>query len=140
MQQLKIKRLTEWANRRFSYKIVIDGQEQFEIANGEEKIISTEQAHTIQAKLMWCGSKEVNLSSATQNIKEIRVKANNGPNVRFPLMAFSLIMIISITNLAFPENGAKELMTSLLVSVILYAIALLTVWRNHFLDIEVVTE
>jgi hypothetical protein len=53
MRELKITRLEEWANRRFNYTIVVDGQEQFEIASGQEKVVTIEKATTLQAKLMW---------------------------------------------------------------------------------------
>ena len=53
MRQLKITRLKEWANKRFNYTIVVDGQEQFEIANGQEKLVIIEKATTLQAKLMF---------------------------------------------------------------------------------------
>jgi len=81
MRELKITRLEEWANRRFSYTIVVDGQEQFEIANGQEKVVTIDKATTLQAKLMWCGSKKIEIKADEKQLKAIRVKANKGPNI-----------------------------------------------------------
>jgi hypothetical protein len=139
MRQLKITRLKEWANRRFNYTIVVDGQEQFEIANGQEKVVTINKATTLQAKLMWCGSKKIEIK-ADEQLKEIRVKANKGPNILFPAMAFLVLMASSIVNLVYPDNGLKMFMTSVMVGGIAYALALLTIWRNTFLDIELVKE
>jgi len=139
MSQLKITRLEEWANRRFNYTIVVDGQEQFEIASGQEKVVTIDKATTLQAKLMWCGSKRIEIK-ADEQLKEIRVKANIGPNILFPAMAFLVLMASSIVNLVYPDNGPKMFMTSVMVGGIVYALALLTIWRNTFLDIELVKE
>lgn len=141
MGQLKIKRLKEWANRRFNYKIIVDGQERFDIANGQERILTVDNTTTLQAKLMWCGSEKVNITAdREQQIKEIRIKANKGPNIRFPFFALTVLILCSVINLAYPDNQFKEAITSILVGVIIYAIALVTIWRNKFLDIELVTE
>ena len=140
MGQLKIKRLKEWSNRRFNYKIFIDGQEQFEIANGQEKILTVDKATTIQAKLMWCGSEKINLSTDNGEIKELRVKANKGPNIRFPFFALTILILFGVINIAYPDNGAKIFMTSIIVGIIIYALCLVTIWRNKFLDIQLVTE
>jgi hypothetical protein len=141
MGQLKIKRLKEWANRRFNYKIIVDGQERFDIANGQERILTVDNTTTLQAKLMWCGSEKVNIAAdREQQVKEIRIKVNKGPNIRFPFFALTVLILCSVINLAYPDNQFKEAITSILVGVIIYAIALVTIWRNKFLDIELVTE
>ncbi|MFN7259786.1 MAG: hypothetical protein ACK5TU_07815 [Cyclobacteriaceae bacterium] len=140
MRQLKITRLKEWANRRFNYTIVVDGQEQFEIANGQEKVVTIDKATTLQAKLMWCGSKKIEINADEQQVKEIRVKANKGPNVLFPAMAFLVLIASSIVNLVYPDNGLKMFMTSVMVGGMIHALALLTIWRNTFLDIDLVKE
>jgi hypothetical protein len=71
MTQLKIIRLNEWANKRFSYKIFVDGKEQLEIANGQESLLNIEGGSTVQAKIMWCGSKPITLPANDEKIKEI---------------------------------------------------------------------
>ena len=140
MGQLKITRLTEWANRRFKYKIFIDGKEQFEIANGQERFLTVDSGTTLQAKLMWCGSERVNIPTDKGQIKELRIKANKGPNIRFPFFALTVLILCSVVNLVYPDNGAKTFMTSIMVGIIIYALCLVTIWRNKFLDIELVTE
>ena len=140
MGQIKIRRLTEWANRRFSYKIFVDGDELFEIANGQEKCVSFDKGATVQAKLLWCGSKTVNLSVDNGQIKELIVKANNGPNIIFPFFALTILILCGVVNIIYPENGAKVYMTSIMVGIIIYALCLLTIWRNKFLDIKLVTD
>lgn len=139
MSQLKITRLEEWANRRFNYTIVVDGQEQFEIASGQEKLVIIEKATTLQAKLMWCGSKKIEIK-ADEQLKEIRVKANKGANILFPVTAFFVLIASSVVNLVYPDNGLKIFMTAIMVGGMIYALALLTIWRNTFLDIELVRE
>jgi len=140
MGQLKITRIREWANRRFSYKILVDGNEQFEIANGQERFLTVDSGTTLQAKLMWCGSERVNISTDKGQIKELRIKANKGPNIRFPFLALTVLILCIIINLVYPDNGLKEAMISIAVGVIIYALALLTIWRNKFLNIELVTD
>ncbi|GCC50513.1 hypothetical protein SanaruYs_07280 [Chryseotalea sanaruensis] len=140
MAQLKIKRLKEWANKRFSYKVILDGQEHFEIANGQERLISIDNPVTIQAKTMWGSSKKVKVDISNGNIKEIRISANKQTNIRFPIAAFSIVMICSVVNLIYPDNGAKDFMTGLLIGVAVPLLGLLTIWRDRFLDIELVTE
>lgn len=140
MTQLKITRLKEWANRRFTYKIIVDGQEQFEIENGQERFISVDHPVTIQAKIMWGGSKKISVDVANQEIKEIKISANKQTNIRFPLSAFSIVMICSLVHLIYPNNVAKDFMTGLLIGVIALLLALLTIWRDKFLDIELVTD
>jgi hypothetical protein len=108
MSQLKITRLEEWANRRFNYTIVVDGQEQFEIASGQEKVVTIDKATTLQAKLMWCGSKKIEIKADEQQIKEIRVKANKGANLLFPAMAFLVLIASSVVNLVYPDNGLSS--------------------------------
>ncbi len=140
MGQLKIRRLKEWANRRFSYKIFVDGKEQFEITDGQERILNLDNAATLQAKLMRCGSEKINVPADSGQIKEVRVKANKGPNIRFPFFALTVLMLCGVINLVYPDNGAKVFMTSIMVGIIIYALSLVTIWRNKFLDIELVTD
>lgn len=140
MAQLKITRLKEWVNRRFSYKILLDGQEHFEIGNGEEKLISIDNPVTIQAKIMWGSSKKIKVDVNGNSIREIRISANKQTSIRFPIAAFSIVMICSVVNLIYPDNGAKDFMTGLLIGVMVPLIGFLTIWRDRFLDIELVTE
>lgn len=140
MRELKITRLEGWVNRRFNYTIVADGQEQFEIANGQEKVVTIEKATTLQAKLMWCGSKKIEINADEQQVTEIRVKANKGANVLLPAMAFLVLIASSVVNLVYPDSGLKMFMTSVMAGGMFYALALLTIWRNTFLDIELVRE
>jgi hypothetical protein len=140
MGQLKITRLREWANKRFVYKIILDGQEKFEIANGQERLVSIDNAVTVQAKIMWCSSKKVRVDNSDGKIKEIRISANKQTNIRLPIAAFSIVMFCSVVNLIYPDNGAKDFMTGLLIGVVASLIGLLTIWRDKFLDIELVTD
>jgi hypothetical protein len=140
MSQLKITRLKEWAIRRFNYTIVVNGQEQFELANGQEKVVTIDKATTFQAKLMWCGSKKIEIKADEQHLKEIRIKANKGPNILFPVMAFLVLIASSVVNLVYPDNGLKMFMIAIMIGGMIYALALLTIWRNTFLDIELVKE
>jgi hypothetical protein len=88
---------------------------------------------------MWCGSKKIEIK-ADEQLKEIRVKANKGANILFPATAFLVLIASSIVNLVYPDNGLKMFMTSVMVGGMIHALALLTIWRNTFLDIELVRE
>jgi hypothetical protein len=138
MRQLKITRLKEWANRRFSYKILVDGKEQFEIANGQERFLTIDEGATVQAKIMWCGSRIVDISS--DKVKELRVRGNKGVHILFPILSFIALNICVTINIVYPDNGLKTAVTSIIVGVMIYALCLATIWRNKFLDIELVTD
>ena len=140
MGQLKIIRLKEWANKRFNYKVILDGQEQFEIANGQERLISIDNPVTIQAKIMWGSSKKIKVAVNNDKIKEIRISANKQTNIIYPILALSIIMTCSIINLVNPDNDIKDFMTGLLIGVAVPLLGLLTIWRDNFLDIELVAD
>ncbi len=140
MGQLKIIRLKEWANKRFNYKVILDGQEQFEIANGQERLISIDNPVTIQAKIMWGSSKKIKVAVNNDKIKEIRISANKQTNIIYPILALSIIMTCSIINLVNPDNDIKDFMTGLLIGVTVPLLGLLTIWRDNFLDIELVAD
>ena len=140
MGQLKITRLKEWANRRFTYKVILDGQEQFEIANGQERLISIDNPVTIQAKIMWGSSKKIKVAVNNDTIKEIRISANKQTNIIYPIVVLSIITTCSVINLVNPDNDAKDFMTGLLIGVAVPLLGLLTIWRDNFLDIELVTD
>jgi hypothetical protein len=140
MKQVSVSREKEWANKRFAYKIVINDQEQFELGNGEKKDIVLEKPSTVQAKLMWCGSATIKIDDGNANIKEIRVKANKQVNVVYPFCILLMILLVGIINLVYPENGAKDFMISMLIGLVIPLIGLLTIWRDKFLDIELIKE
>lgn len=137
MEHLKITRLKEWANKRFAYKILIDGQEQFELSNGESKSISLEKAQTIQAKLMWGGSKQIDVASNKESIAEIRIKANRGIHVHFPVLTICAFIIGNLVS-QNASDVTKYIVTFFIGGMMLFALFLITLGRNRFLDIEVV--
>jgi hypothetical protein len=140
MGQLKITRSKEWANSKFNYKIFVDGKEQFEIANGQERLLTLDNDATVQAKLMWGGSESVYITLDKGQTVELSVKANKGFNIRFPFFALTISILCIVVNLANPHNGAKIFMTSIMAGIIIYAFCLVTIWRNKFLDIEVLPD
>jgi len=61
MTTLRLTRSNEYANRRRSIKILIDGKEAGKVDNGETKNFEVESgSHTVQAKIDWCSSRKVN--------------------------------------------------------------------------------
>lgn len=140
MKQLTIKRLKEWSNRRFAYKILFDGQEQFELANGQERLIALDQPMTVQAKIMWGSSKKIKVDVNDNTIKEIRIKANKEYNIRLPFTILSIIILCTVVNLLYPDHGIKDFMLGLLLGAMVPLIGLLTIWRDRFLDIELVKD
>lgn len=140
MIQLKIVRPKEWANRNFNYKILVNGKEQVEIANNEEKLLSVEPDSTIQAKLMWCGSKQVKLTNADNNIKQISISGNKNFNTILPIVSLIVLMIAVLVSNFFTDTTSKLILTVIIIGVMIYAICSITIWRNNVLDIQKVSE
>jgi len=140
MTQLKIIRLNEWANKRFSYKIFVDGKEQLEIANGQESLLNIEGGSTVQAKIMWCGSKPITLPANDEKIKELRVSGNKTFNTHFPAVASMVSCICILVNNFYTSDSAKIILTSIMIATMIFALCLVTIWKNKFLDIELVKE
>lgn len=136
MIQLKIVRPKEWANRNFNYKILVNGIEQVEIANNEEKLLSVEPDSTIQAKLMWCGSKQVKLTDADNNIKQISISGNKHFNTVLPIVSLTVLMISILVSNFFTDTTSKFILTGIIIGVMIYAVCSITIWRNNVLDIE----
>ncbi|MCA6461530.1 MAG: hypothetical protein IM571_10315 [Chitinophagaceae bacterium] len=140
MIQLKIVRPKEWANRNFNYKILVNGKEQVEIANNEEKLLSVEPDSTIQAKLMWCGSKQVKLTNADNNIKQISISGNKNFNTILPIVSLTVLMIAVLVNNFFTDTTSKFILTGIIIVVMIYAVCSITIWRNNVLDIQKLSE
>ncbi|MCU0384087.1 MAG: hypothetical protein MUF68_08470 [Cyclobacteriaceae bacterium] len=138
MKQVSVSRIKEWANRRFSYKILVNDKEMFELGYGEEKSILLEKPITIQAKLMWCGSRKIRLQSEFENIKQVRVKANRFFNVIYPVCILLFMSFVSVFNFLYPESEVKNFITGIMVGLIIHLVGMLTVWRNKVLEIELV--
>lgn len=140
MIQLKIVRPKEWANRNFNYKILVNGKEQVEIANNEEKLLSVEPDSTIQAKLMWCGSKKVKLTNADNNIKKISISGNKNFNTILPIVSLTVLMIAVLVSNFFTDTTSKFILTGIIIVVMIYAVCSITIWRNNVLDIQKLSE
>lgn len=140
MIQLKIVRPKEWANRNFNYKILVNGKEQVEIANNEEKLLSVEPDSTIHAKLMWCGSKQVKLTNADNNIKQISISGNKNFNTILPIVSLTVLMIAVLVSIFFTDATSKLILTLIIIGVMIYAICSITIWRNNVLDIQKVSD
>ena len=140
MIQLKIVRPKEWANRNFNYKILVNGKEQVEIANNEEKLLSVEPDSTIQAKLMWCDSKQVKLTNADNNIKQISISGNKNFNTILPIVSLTVLMIAVLVSNFFTDTTSKFILTGIIIVVMIYAVCSITIWRNNVLDIQKLSE
>jgi hypothetical protein len=140
MNQLKIIRLNEWANKRFSYKILVNGKEQMEIANGQESLLNIEGGATVQAKIMWCGSEPITLPANDEKINGLRVSGNKTFNTHFPAVASLVFCICILVNKFYTSDSAKIILTCIMIATIIYALCLVTIWKNKFLDIELVKE
>jgi len=140
MNQLKIIRLQEWANKRFSYKIFVDAKEQIEIISGQEHLLNVEAGSTVQAKIMWCGSKSITLPANDEKIKELRVSGNKTFNTHFPAVASMVFCICILVSKFSTSDLAKNILTCILIGTIIYGVCLVTIWKNKFLDIELVKE
>ena len=137
MGQVKIKRKSEWANKKFPYKVVLDGHELCEISSGEERIITIDKPGTIQAKLRWGGSDKVDMNEA---IKEVKISANRWTNIAVPGIAMLTLFVFGLINFMYPDNEANGFITALLTGFVIGGIGLLTIWNNRFIDIELIAD
>ena len=65
MKKLILKRPNERFNKNYSYEIFVDNEKLTELKNGEEKVVEIPNEldkAVLRAKILWCGSKNHNLS------------------------------------------------------------------------------
>jgi hypothetical protein len=137
MEQWKIARSKELIFKWYKYKILVNGKVQCMLSNGQESVLTVNSGASIQAKLGWVGSKPVILPKERGIIKEINVKVNKGPFL-FPVFSALSVILIGLVNLSYPGSKALMYMASIIDVFPIIVICLLTIWRNTFLDIQIV--
>jgi len=101
---ISFKRIENWYDRKFNYKVLIDDQPMFEIANGELKEFETSNGKTtIKAQIMWCGSPTILINNPSGKQTNIQIS----PNKKFHKILFTAIVVcisVSIVAGLFPQN------------------------------------
>jgi VIT1/CCC1 family predicted Fe2+/Mn2+ transporter len=140
MKKITFKRPKESFNQGISYKIFIGNNMLAELKNGEEKTIeiSTEfENKSIKAKMQkWCGSEKVKLNSLSEN-ETLNIKGNKFLNKR----AIFIGALLPLTGVLMFSYGRENLVIKnigigLFFLILFFAIGILTVARNKWLNIE----
>jgi hypothetical protein len=131
-----INRKSEWRNRAFGFRVLIDGKEVGMIANGGSEEYSIEPGvHTLQCKIDWCSSPELELTLKEGETRFVQA----GSGMKY-YNAFTVLMIlvllsgpvIKYLNLSVPENFTY-LQLTILVPFLLYFIYYLSIGRGRYL-------
>ncbi len=140
MKKITFKRPKESFNQGISYKIFIGNNMLAELKNGEEKTIeiSTEfENKSIKAKMQkWWGSEKVKLNSLSEN-ETLNIKGNKFLNKR----AIFIGALLPLTGVLMFSYGRENLVIKnigigLFFLILFFAIGILTVARNKWLNIE----
>lgn len=138
MKKITFKRPHEEFNKNFAYNITIDGRNVAELQNGEEKTIeipNDSKNLSLQAKLMWCGSKPISLANFP-NEAVLTVRGNEFLNKKMPLMV-AMIPLTSIPLFGMMEPPAKNIGLGVFIALLFGLLGTLTVWRNSWIYVEV---
>lgn len=131
-----INRKSEWRNRAFGFRVLIDGKEVGTIANGGSGEYPIEPGvHKLQCKIDWGSSPELELTLAEGETRFVQV----GSGMKY-YRALTILMIpvllsgpvIKYLNLSVPENFTY-LQLTILVPFLLYFIYYLSIGRGRYL-------
>ena len=136
MEQIRFTRPKEWANRLYAFSIMADGKKVLELMPGQDGYVMLTAPTTIQAKMLWSSSKKIKLD--LNGTKEITIKSNWWYSVVLPWIYIPVLMANSLGNYMYPNNGAKEFMSGVLMGLLFALICLIIFGRDKFLEIEVV--
>lgn len=134
MQSIQIIRKSSRVNRNFPYKIVDENNKEWAfVSNGETVILNLpDTTKTIKAKLMWCSSKKIDLSSLKQNATLI-LSHNNFLNYQITLLGGLLPLTYFISR---HSETLKIISLFVLGLLLVLLIGSLTIWRNRWLFLE----
>jgi len=133
MKTIAIRRPKESFNKNCIYEILIDGKKLTELKYGEQKTLEIpDNSKFIKAKFLPTSSKTI----ALNNNKSILVTGDKFLNKMGPFIGG----IILLFSLSFILNHQYKLIKyagiTLTVTAIIFSIAVLTIWRNRWLDIQ----
>ena len=136
MKKIKVNRPIEEFNKNCSYRICIDNEKEIELKNGEEKTIDIDsKSEWLTAKIHWCSSQKIQLAD-TINEEEFEVRGNKFLNQRLPLFG----LIIPPIGFVFALNSEYEILKhvgiGILIALLAFVIATLTIGKHKWLDIK----
>jgi len=103
MTKIVIHREREVMNMLRNYKIIVDGKVIEELANGETREISVEKGiHKIKAKIDWCSSNTMKISSEDGDELNIHVSSSTLSN----WITIALLTSLSITEFMYSTFSA----------------------------------
>jgi hypothetical protein len=136
MKKITFKRPIEGFNKNCNYCICIDDEKVIELKYGEEKTIEIDsKSELLAAKIHWCGSKKIKLIN-TANEVVFEVSGNKFLNYRLPLLGVIISPIGFVFTLDFKYEIMKHLGVGILIALLTFVIATLTIGRHKWLNIK----
>ena len=131
---IEISREISNVNKNFSYKLVDNDNNLIgELKAGETRTFQlTEKTKFIQAKLLFCSSKQIDISKLDTTEKLI-LSQNNFLNARLPLIGGLFPLIFAISRYG---ETLKIISTILLIALLIFIIGTLTVWKDRWLILK----
>lgn len=131
-----ISRKSEWRNRARNFHVWIDGREVGTIANGSSEEYPIEPGiHTLQCKIDWCSSPELELTLKAGETRFVQVGSGMKYYSMFTVLMILVLLsgpVIKYLNLSVPENFTY-LQLTILVPFLLYFIYYLSIGRGRYL-------
>ncbi|WP_319591462.1 hypothetical protein [uncultured Draconibacterium sp.] len=135
MKKVKLYRPNETFNKNHAYKILVDGEKVAELKDGEEKTIElADNKSCLQAKTLWCGSKELIISDSDK-VETVKVCGNKFLNKQMPFIG-TLFPLTGIVFFSGNNQLLKNIGIVILSILLLGLIATLTIWKNKWLNVS----
>ena len=132
MSKITVTRSNEWNNRLRQYTLYLDGEKLGTIANGEIKTFDVPPGtYHLKAKIDWCGSREVEFSITSGQMKYFRLSGFKYGNLLLPVTLGLLLFNFLTQSIA----GLRHFLW-FLVPVFLVLAYYLTIGRNDYLRIQ----
>lgn len=131
-----INRKSEWPNRAFGFRVLIDGKEVGMIANGgSEEYLLEPGAYKLQCKIDWGSSPELELTLAEGETRFIQVGSGMKYYSLFTVLMTLVLLsgpVIRYMHLSVPEDFTY-LQLAILVPFLLYYVYYLSIGRGRYL-------
>lgn len=131
-----INRKSEWRNRAFGFRVLIDGKEVGMIANGgSEEYPIDPGVHKLQCKIDWGSSPELELTLAEGETRFVQVGSGMKYYSLFTVLMILVLLsgpVIRYLHLSVPEDFTY-LQLAILVPFLLYCVYYLSIGRGSYL-------
>lgn len=138
MKRIILKRPKESFNKYCSYEVFMGTQKLVELNNGEEKVIEIPENTNLEflkAKIKWCGSEKLKISSITNNQKII-VSGNPTLNRYLPLTG-SMFPIIGLSTINYTNSLViKNIGIGILILLLVGIVGVLTIGKNKWIQFK----